>query len=116
MGSCVFSGEVLLHFEGQPRPLLDSLRFPSFGLLNEEVIGFTFASVVSFLSCYYIRIIDVVRVRTILLFLFGKATITCIADVDRRPLSIILGSVHSKKSRGWMHGGHCKSFFEFLLN
>ena len=67
MGSFVFSGEVLLTFEGRPRPLLDSLRF---GLLNEEFIGFTFVSVVSFPSCCYICIVGVVRVRTILIF-FG---------------------------------------------
>ena len=60
MGSFVFSGEVLLTFEGRPRPLLDSLRF---GLLNEEFMGFTFVSVVSFPSCYYICIVGVVRVR-----------------------------------------------------
>ena len=66
MGSFVFSGEVLLTFEGRPRPLLDSLRF---GLLNEEFIGFAFVSVVSFPSCYYICIVGVVRVRTILIFL-----------------------------------------------
>ena len=66
MGSFVFSGEVLLTFEGRPRPLLDSLRFE---LLNEEFIGFTFVSVVSFPSCYYISIVGVVRVRTILTLL-----------------------------------------------
>ena len=71
MVSFVFSGEVLFTFEGRPRPLLDSLRF---GLLNEEFIGFTFVSVVSFPSCYYICIVGVVRVRMILIF-FGKATI-----------------------------------------
>ena len=71
MGSFVFSGEVLLSFEGRPRSLLDSLRF---GMLNEEFIDFTFVSVVSFLSCYYICIVGVVRVRTILMF-FEKATI-----------------------------------------
>ena len=60
MGSFVFSGEVLLTFEGRPRPLLDCLRF---GLLNEEFIGFTFVSVVSFPSCYYICFVVVVRVR-----------------------------------------------------
>ena len=64
MGSFVFSGDVLLTF--------DSLRF---GLLNEEFIGFTFVAVESFPSCYYICIVGVVRVRTILIF-FGKATIS----------------------------------------
>ena len=68
----MFSGEVLLTFEGRPRPLLDSLRF---GLLNEEFIGFTFVFVVSFPSCYYICFVGVVRMRTILIF-FGKATIS----------------------------------------
>ena len=105
----MFSGEVLLTFEGRPRPLLDSWRF---GLLNEEFIGFTFVSVVSFPSCYYICIVGIVRVTTILIF-FGKATIIkcIIADVGRRPLSIVLGSVHTKNGRGWLHGGHCKDLF-----
>ena len=66
MGSFVFSGEVLLTIEGRPRPLLDSLHF---GLLNEEFIGFTFVSMVSFPSCYYICIVGVECVRTILIFL-----------------------------------------------
>ena len=96
----MFSGEVLLPFEGRPRPLLDSLRF---GLLNEEFIGFTFVSVVSFQSCYYICIVGVVRVRAILIF-FGKATISI-----------------NVYSRCWPVEDGCvvvtaKIFFEFLLN
>ena len=113
MGSFVFSGEVLLTLEGRPRPLLDNLRF---GLLKEEFIGFTFVSVVSFSSCYYICIVGVVRVRTILNFLERQLLIQCIiADVGRRLLSIVLGSVHTKKGRGWLHGGHCKDLFRVFI-
>ena len=109
----MFSGEVLLTFEGRPRPLLDSLRFR---LLNEEFIGFTFVSVVSFPSCYYICIVRVVRVRTILIFLERQLLVLMfIADVGRRPLSIVLGSVHTKKGRGWLHGGHCKDLFRVFI-
>ena len=71
-GASCFLGKFYSTFEGRPRPLLDSLRF---GLLNEEFIGFRFVSVVSFPSCYYICIVGVVRVRTILIF-FGKAPIS----------------------------------------
>ena len=95
MGSFVFSGEVLLTFEGRPQPLLDSLRF---GLLNEEFIGFTFVSVVSFPSCCYICIVGVVRVRTILNFFWSSAVFT------------------PKKVEDGCMVVTAKIFFEFLLN
>ena len=63
---------------------------------------------VSFPSCYYIRVVGVVRVRTILL-VFGKATI--IEDVGRRPLSIVLGSIHSKNVEDGCMVITAKTFF-----
>ena len=33
----MFSGKVLLNFEGQPRPLLDSLRFPPLDCLMKKL-------------------------------------------------------------------------------
>ena len=45
---------------------------------------FTFVSMVRFPSCYHIRIVSVVHVRTILIY-SGNATI--IADVDHSVLS-----------------------------
>ena len=68
---------------------------------------------VSFPSCHYIRVVGVVRVKTILL-VFGKATI--IEDVGRRPFSIVLGSIHSKNFEdGCMVITAKTFFFEFFL-
>ena len=79
-------------------------------------IGFTFVSVVSFPSCYYNCIVGVVRVRTKLIFFLERQLLALMyygrsPDVGLRPLSIVLGSVHTKKGRGWLHGGHCKGSF-----
>ena len=64
---------------------------------------------VSFPSCYYIRIVGVVRVRTILLFLIWKANYysrSWPATTQYCPRQCSL-----QKSRGWLHDGHCKYFF-----
>ena len=83
-------------------------------------IGFTFVSVVSFPSCYYNCIVGVVRVRTKLIFFLERQLLALMyygrsPDVGLRPLSIVLGSVHTKKGRGWLHGGHCKDLFRVFI-
>ena len=112
-GASCFLGEFYFFFEGRPRPLLDSLRF---GLLNEEFIGFTFVSVVSFPSCYYICIVGVVRVRTIHIF-FGKATINVLEQMLAGDHSVLSSAVFTPKrvEDGCMVVA-AKIFFEFLLN
>ena len=83
-GAACFLGKFYLILKDNPDLYLIVCAFRLW--TAEEVIGFTFVSVVSFLSCYYIRIVGVVRVRTILLFFIWKGNYYTLKLKLHRPL------------------------------